>query len=86
MSPTYNTQPTQTRHPWRATFRTVAAATVAFLPLLPEIVKVLGVESLPWVAAVIGVTGGVTRVLAMPGMDRWLRTWVPGLAAEPPKP
>ena len=76
-------QPTQSRHPWRATTRTVAAAIVAFLPFLPEIVKMFGVESLPWVAAIVAVAGTVTRVLAMPGVNGWLQRYLPFLAAQP---
>jgi hypothetical protein len=79
-------QTTQGRHPWRATTRTVVAATVGFLPLLPEIVHLLGAESLPWVAGIVAVAGSVTRVLAIPGVNTWLHTYglTSWLAANPP--
>jgi hypothetical protein len=75
------TQPTQIRHPWRATLRTVAAAAVAALPIVPVVVHELGVESVPWVAGALVIVGGATRVLAMPGVEAWLRRYVPWLAA-----
>lgn len=79
------TQPTQTRHPWRATVRTVFAAGVALLSLLPVIAVTAHVEAVPAVTQVLGVTGAITRVLAIPGVDEWLRRFVPWLAAEPRK-
>lgn len=75
------TEPTQVRHPWRATARTVFAAVVTALPIVPVVVHELGVESVPWVAGALVVIGGVTRVLAMPGVNDWLRQYVPWLAA-----
>lgn len=76
------TEPTQVRHPWRATARTVAAATVTALPLVPVVVHELGLESVPWIVSAVAVVGGVTRVLAMPAVDGWLRRYVPWLAAS----
>lgn len=75
--------PTQTRHPWRATARTVFAATVALLPFLPAVADALGVSAVPVVAGALAAVGGITRVLAMPGVDGWLRRFLPWLAAEP---
>ena len=75
--------PTQTQHPWRATVRTVVAAVLALLPVLPGIVSYLGLGSVPVVAAVLAVAAAVTRVLAMPAVDTWLRQFVPWLAAQP---
>lgn len=77
------TQPTQARHPWRATVRTIAAAVVALLPVLPEIAGQLGVATYPVVASILVVVGGVTRVLAMPSVNTWLHTYSPWLAADP---
>lgn len=81
-------QTTQARHPTRATIRTVVAATVGFLPFLPEIVKLFGAESLPWVAVIVGTAGAITRVLAMPGVNVWLHQYglTSWLAANPPPP
>lgn len=76
-------QPTQTRHPWRATVRTVAAAIVGLAVLAPAIAAELGAESVPWVAATLATIGAVTRVLAIPGVEAWMRRFVPWLAAQP---
>lgn len=75
--------PTQTRHPWRATLRTVVAAVVGLLGLLPVLATVPGVESVPGWSRVIAVAAVVTRILAVPGVDEWLRKFVPVLASEP---
>lgn len=63
--------------------RTVVAAVVGLLSLLPVTAATAGVETVPAVAQVLVVTGAVTRVLALPGVERWLRRLVPWLAAAP---
>ncbi len=78
--------PTQTRHPWRATARTVAAATVGLLSLLPWLAATAHVDTVPAVAQVLAVTGLITRILAYPAVDAWVRRYVPWLAASPSKP
>jgi len=80
--------PTQARHPWRATIRTVFAAVVGLLPLLPVIVDQLGVASVPWVAGVLAVIAAVTRVLAVPAVNAWLTEYLPfgSLGATPRDP
>lgn len=75
---------TQTAHPWRATARTVFAATVALLTLLPVIAATAQIDTVAWVAQVLVVTGAVTRVLALPGVESFLETYLPWLAARPP--
>lgn len=75
---------TQSRHPWRATTRTVLAALVALLPILPTLADELGVAAIPWVGGMLGVAAAVTRVLAMPVVESWLRDHLRGLlSAEP---
>lgn len=76
---------TQTRHPWRATARTLFAAGTSLLSLLPVAAAAGGVDTVPAVVQVLGVTGAITRVLALPSVDEWLRTYVPWLAATPAK-
>lgn len=79
-------EPTQSRHPWRATVRTVFAAIVGLALIFPVIVDHLGVASVPWVAATLGVIATVTRLLAIPVVNDWLRDHLGGLlAAEPNK-
>lgn len=78
-------QPTQARHPWRATVRTIVAAVVGLALLGPLVAAELGVQSVPWAAGVLAVIGAVTRVLAIPGVEAWMRQYVPWLSAEPSK-
>jgi len=74
---------TQSRHPWRATARTVFAAGVALLTLLPVIAATAGVDTIPAIAQVLVVAGAVTRVLALPGVERFMELYIPWLAASP---
>jgi hypothetical protein len=78
--------PTQTRHPWRATLRTILAAGLALASLLPEVAATTHVDTVPAVVQVLAVAGIVTRILAMPGVDGFLRRFAPWLAASPTKP
>lgn len=75
--------PTQTRHPWRATLRTFFAGTVALLSLLPTVATVGHLDTAPGMAQALAVSVAVTRLLAIPGVDDWLRDYVPWLAAQP---
>jgi hypothetical protein len=75
------TQPTQVRHPWRATLRTVVAGGIALLSLLPTIAAVGHVDTVEGVTQLLAVSAGITRVLAIPAVDGWLRRYVPWLAA-----
>jgi hypothetical protein len=74
---------TQSRHPWRATARTVFAAGVALLTLLPVIAMTAGIDTVPAIAQVLVVAGAVTRVLALPGVERFMELYIPWLAASP---
>ncbi|PSJ29837.1 hypothetical protein B7P34_04825 [Streptosporangium nondiastaticum] len=63
----------------RRTIRTVVQTAVALAVLLPAIVDAAGIpRALPWVAGALAVAGGLTRVMALPGvqalMPGWLRT------------
>lgn len=64
--------PTQIRYPWRSVLRSVAVATVALLPVLPEIAKVAGVETVPLVASTLGIVAVLQRIITIPEVDRWL--------------
>ncbi|SCG15534.1 hypothetical protein GA0070610_1768 [Micromonospora echinofusca] len=77
------TEPTQTRHPWRATARTIFAATVAALTLLPTVAVAGGIDTFPAVAQVVAVAAAITRVLALPGVEDFLERFLPFLAAAP---
>lgn len=73
----------QVKYPNRATVRTVIAAAIGILPLLPIVAKELGIESIPWVAAALAVTAGITRILANPLVAAWIEKYAPLLAPEP---
>lgn len=72
---------TQVRHPWRATIRTVLAGLLGAASLLPTIAVTAGVETVPAVAQAVAVAGVITRVMAVPGVDAWLRRYLPWLAS-----
>lgn len=88
-NPTPN-QVTQARHPWRATVRTVVATLVPLAALAPVIYET-ATNNEPEaatgaVATVLVVSGAITRLLALPGVEDLLRrhkstSW---LAAAPP--
>ena len=77
------TNPTQVRNPRRATVRTVFAAVVSLAAITPFIVGALGVATTGggW-AAVLAVAGAITRVMALPGVNAWIESYVPWLAPE----
>jgi hypothetical protein len=57
------------------------------MSLAPVVAATAGVDEVPAVAQVLVlvlvVTGAATRVLALPAVDRWLRRYLPWLAAAP---
>ncbi len=77
--------PTQVRRPWRSTARTVFQALVALAVLFPVLVQTAGLEadSLPWLAGALATAGGVARIMALPGVEEFLRRFLPFLAAAP---
>lgn len=77
-------QPTQCQHPHRAVARSSLAAAVGSVPILwPLVNRELGPV---WatVAAVLAVAGNalITRALAVPAVEAWLREMIPGLSAD----
>lgn len=77
--------PTQVRHPWRATARTAFASLVALASVLPVLVKETGLDAdqWPWLASVLAVCAFVTRVMADPRVEVFLRKFLPFLSATP---
>lgn len=76
--------PTQVRRPWRATVRTLFAALVALAAMLPLLTAAAGLdETLPAVGGVLAIAGAITRVMALPQVEVFLRAFVPFLAAAP---
>lgn len=77
-------QPTQLRRPWRSTVRTTFQALVALCLMLPFLVEASGVdETLPPVAGALAIAGGISRVMALPQVEAFLRRFLPFLAAAP---
>lgn len=75
--------PTQIRRPWRSTARTVFQAAIALAAMWGLVVEALGLPDWAWVSASLVVAGGVTRVMALPAVETFLRTFVPFLSAAP---
>ncbi|MEU7174650.1 MULTISPECIES: hypothetical protein [Micromonospora] len=74
---------TQARHPWRAVLRTIVAYIPPVAVMLPEAAKAAGIERWAWVAAILAVAGGITRVLAAPSVNVFFQKVFPPLAAAP---
>ena len=73
---------------WRAVARTVFQVAVALAALLPLVFAQAGIsaaEASGWAAVVLGVCATVTRVMAMPEVEAFLRVWLPWLAAHGPE-
>lgn len=68
--------PTQTQHPWRATVRTVVATIIGWAPFVPAIVAAVEGDNRgalgPVGVAAITAAGVVTRVMAVPAVNRAL--------------
>lgn len=64
--------PTQIRYPWRSVIRSVTVTAIALLPVLPEIAKVAGVETVPLVASTLGIVAVLQRIITIPEVDKWL--------------
>lgn len=75
--------PTQVRRPWRSTARTIFQATVALAAMWGLIVQAAGLPDWAWVGVSVAVAGGITRVMALPAVEAWLRRFLPFLAAAP---
>lgn len=78
--------PTQVKSPWRATIRTVLQAAVAIATLLPFLLGGIytDMEQAPiLVTQVLAVAAMLTRLMALPQVEVFLRRYMPFLAAEP---
>lgn len=74
---------TQSAHPWRATVRTLFAAVIAFASMWGVIVAAAGLdEGIGWVASSLAITAGITRIMALPAVEAFIRTFLPWLAPD----
>ena len=77
--------PTQVRHPWRATIRTAVAVVIALAAMLPALVDASGLDDTwPPAAGALAIAGAITRVMALPVVDRFLARFLPWLSADKP--
>jgi hypothetical protein len=76
--------PTQTVYPWRSSVRTAVQAAVGLLLLLPVLDGAGYLSAVPWLLPVVPLAAGLARVLAIPQVETWLKTWFPWLSAQPP--
>lgn len=75
---------TQTRYPWRTTVRTAFQLVTGIAPMVPLIIDASGLdEAAAPVAGAIAISAGITRVMALPAVEGFLRRWAPWLAAAP---
>ena len=79
--------PTQIRRPWRAVARTVFQALVSASAMAPLVYQAATNDDPAAATGAVGVglvvAGGVTRVMAIPGVNAWLERFVPFLAPDP---
>lgn len=78
--------PTQVRRPWRSTARTIFQALIALATLLPFILTDVydSPDAYPAVVVqVLAVAGVITRIMANPRVEEFLRRFIPFLAAAP---
>lgn len=75
--------PTQCRHPHRAVARTSIAAALTSVPIIwPIVDRELGpVWATCAVVAAVAGNALITRILAIPGVEAWLRDMLPALSA-----
>ncbi len=74
---------TQVRAPWRTVVRTVFQGLVALAAVAPFAVDAVndGAEATGAAAAFLAVSAAVTRLMAVPGVEKFLRDYLPFLAA-----
>ncbi|WP_411071406.1 hypothetical protein [Streptomyces sp. cmx-4-25] len=70
------------------TARTILQTAVALAVVLPAVVDASGIPAtLPWAAGALAVAGALTRVMALPAVQRllpsWLRSGEPAGATSP---
>lgn len=78
------TPPTQVQHPWRSTVRTAVQVVVALATLIPYVVAEARIPVEGMVAQVVGVSAGLARVMALPGVSAFLERFAPWLAPATP--
>ena len=80
---------TQSKHPWRATARTVFQGAVGMAALAAPIYTAVTHKDSNlvvggFVGAALAVSAAVTMVMAMPAVEAWIAKFLPFLATQPP--
>ncbi|MEU5417696.1 hypothetical protein [Streptomyces sp. NPDC020667] len=61
----------------RRTIRTTVQTAITLAALLPAIVSAAGIpETLPWAAGALALAAGLTRTMAIPGVQALMPTWL----------
>lgn len=80
------THATQTQHPWRTTLRTITQALLALAvaaPLIYQAATGHDPAAATGAAAMgLAVAGAISRVMALPAVEAFLRSYVPWLAPD----
>lgn len=79
-------EPTQVKHPTRATFRTIFQGVIAAAAVLPLVLTTAGIPPVGLAGILIGVAGAITRIMAIPAVEDFLENYIPFLAAKPKNP
>jgi hypothetical protein len=74
-------QPTQVRRPWRTSFRTAFQALLALAVVWPVVINALGLPDWAWISVSLAVAAGITRVMALPQVEVFLKRFLPWLSA-----
>ncbi|MCX4672411.1 hypothetical protein OG453_38135 [Streptomyces sp. NBC_01381] len=60
-----------------ATRRTLVQTTIALATTMPALVQASGIsETLPWVAGALAIAGGLSHVMALPGVQTFMPAWL----------
>ncbi|ROR95526.1 hypothetical protein EDD28_0082 [Salana multivorans] len=81
-SPRHAATSTQGKYPWRAVVRTVFEVAIAAAVIAPLVIGAAGITG-PAVAGFLAVTAAITRVMALPQVNVFLRKYAPWLADAP---
>jgi hypothetical protein len=75
----------QVRSPWKTVLRTtvqvVPALALLVDPVLDAVANGDGSTLGPWAVGALAVSGAITRVMAVPGVEEFFRRYLPWLAA-----
>ena len=78
---------TQVKHPWRTSGRSFFQGFIAFAAIAPGIYTAATQHDVPltggFLVIGLGILTGVTRVMALPGVDAFLTKFAPFLATQP---